>query len=289
MRRLLGLLLLAGLAGCEEPAPVPQPHYVVGEGYQMGGVWYYPREDFAYDHAGLAAVQHGDHAPLTADGEAFDPTALAAGHQTVQLPAIARVTNIENGRQILLRINDRGPAALGRILELTPRAAELLQATDGTRIRVQVLTVESRSLAEQLGGGQIAIVAAPREDVQAESLAPPSGAAGSGGIAPATGAQAAQAEGPVTPLLQRMPEEVTQTFALPGALYVDAGHFGRAEYANRLSAQFAGLPVTVQRQINGRTQNYRVVVGPFADVPAADAALDQVVRAGVTDARIVVE
>ena len=181
MRRLLGLLLLAGLAGCEEPAPVPQPHYVVGEGYQMGGVWYYPREDFAYDHAGLAAVQHGDHAPLTADGEAFDPT------------AIARVTNIENGRQILLRINDRGPAALGRILELTPRAAELLQATDGTRIRVQVLTVESRSLAEQLGGGQIAIVAAPREDVQAESLAPPSGAAGSGGIAPATGAQAAQA------------------------------------------------------------------------------------------------
>ena len=95
-------------------------------------------------------MQHGDHAPLTADGEAFDPTALAAGHQTVQLPAIARVTNIENGRQILLRINDRGPAALGRILELTPRAAELLQATDGTRIRVQVLTVESRSLAEQL-------------------------------------------------------------------------------------------------------------------------------------------
>ena len=140
------------LAGCQRapPPPSPAPHYVLGQGWQGAqGVWFYPAERFTLDQTGLAEVDERGHAPLTANGEAYDPTALAAAHQTLQLPAIAMVTNLQTGRQILLRVNDRGPAAPGRILSLTPRAALLLGVgPDGVaQVRVQVQDLPSRQLA----------------------------------------------------------------------------------------------------------------------------------------------
>jgi rare lipoprotein A len=282
-------LVFLALLSCSAPeGPPPNPHYVVGVGYQAGGSWYYPREDFAYDATGLAVVQAGAHASLTADGEAFDATALAAGHQTLQLPALAQVTNLENGYQIVLRINDRGPAERGRVIELTPRAAELLRARDGTKVRVAVMTAESRRMVEQLGGGQIEIEAAPREGVSAETLAPPAGASGSEGIA----AHAAVSEAPAeasAPALPRLPEAIVAVPVAAGSLYVDAGHFGRVDYANQLRARLAGLPVAIERTGSRYGVSYRVLVGPLANVASADRTLDQVVHAGVTDARIVVE
>ena len=100
--------------------------YVLGAPYQMGGVWYYPQESYKSVQTGLAAIADDRHPAVTANGEAYDPTVLAAGHQTLQLPAIARVVNLENGLAVTLRINDRGPARPHRLLEFTPRAASLL-------------------------------------------------------------------------------------------------------------------------------------------------------------------
>ena len=100
---------------------------MLGAPYQAGGVWYYPRESYEGQETGLATVYPSGHAELTADGEVFDQTALAAAHQTLQLPAIARLTNLENGRQVLVRINDRGPATPHRLIEVTRRTATLLR------------------------------------------------------------------------------------------------------------------------------------------------------------------
>ena len=113
-------LLLAGLVvlgGCvrRPPAPADAVHYVVGAGYKAGNTWFYPREDFHYDATGLATIAD-DARGVTADGEVRDPTAMTAAHQTLQLPAILRVTNLETGLQALVRVNDRGPASPGRIL-----------------------------------------------------------------------------------------------------------------------------------------------------------------------------
>ena len=104
------------------PPPAPSVHYVVGTGYQMGGVWYYPFENFGFDQTGIAAVKTGPYGPLTTDGEPDDPTAMVAAMQTLQLPSILRVTNLSNGRQVLVRANDRGPANPGRLIALSPRA-----------------------------------------------------------------------------------------------------------------------------------------------------------------------
>ncbi len=119
------------------------------------------------------------HAPLTADGEAFDETALAAAHQTSQLPAIVRVTNLENGLQTVVRLNDRGPATPHRLIEVTRGVATLLHfgRDDGVRVRVQVLPAESHAAVDAVPGAPtLDIAAAPVGAVQQTDLPPPGGA-----------------------------------------------------------------------------------------------------------------
>ncbi|HEY0185261.1 MAG TPA: hypothetical protein VGC09_20875, partial [Rhodopila sp.] len=94
-------MLLAPLAsGCTPAAMQPDPHYALGKPYQAGAFWYYPREAYDLDETGLATVAKGSAPRLTTDGEVFDQSVLAAAHPTLQLPAIARLTNLENGREV---------------------------------------------------------------------------------------------------------------------------------------------------------------------------------------------
>lgn len=286
--------LLAGallLPGCMKrpPAPAKAARYVVGGAYQAGGVWRYPREEFRLDATGLAAVLP-DRAGLTADGEAFDGTAMAAAHPTLQLPAIALVTNLENGLQLRVRVNDRGPDSPARLVGLTRGAAARLGiAPSGAgRVRVQVEDGPSQALRDQLGGGGVMVAAAPRGAVASEVLAPPSGVAQSArgrAVRAPSPSSAAPAQDQVA---DRLPDAVTQVAASPGHLWVRAGEFGRRQYADQVRARIGGL-AAVDAVREGRAEAFRVRAGPFGDVAAADNALDQAVRAGVTDAHIVVE
>jgi rare lipoprotein A len=99
----------------------------VGRPYQVRGQWYRPKEDPNYRSTGLASW-YGDafHGRLTANGEVYDKTHLTAAHPTMPLPSYARVTNKTNGTSVIVRVNDRGPFAKGRVIDLSQRAAELL-------------------------------------------------------------------------------------------------------------------------------------------------------------------
>ncbi|WP_349366981.1 MAG: septal ring lytic transglycosylase RlpA family protein [Nitratireductor rhodophyticola] len=101
--------------------------YQVGKPYQIKGKWYRPKEDPDYEKIG-AASWYGDafHGRLTANGEIYDMTHLTAAHPTMPLPSYARVTNMDNGNSVLVRVNDRGPFAHNRIIDLSKRAAQLL-------------------------------------------------------------------------------------------------------------------------------------------------------------------
>jgi rare lipoprotein A len=292
VRAIGGCLALTALAGCmNRPAAVPHPHYVLGAPYQAAGVWHYPRESYDLDETGLAQVIAAGHPALTSDGEAFDQTAMAAAHATLQLPAIARVTNLETGRAVLVRINDRGSGSPRRLIELTRRAAFLLgMANNGVaRVRVQVLPGPSHDAADAMPDApHLNVAAAPRGAVETAELPPPPGARSGQGYALAR-AQAAGPDPIVAAMPLRLPETVTQGPVVPGRLWVRLDTFEEYQYAAVLRARVAGLGPHITQVTDGRTLLFRVEVGPLDDVRQADAILDGALAAGIPDAQIVVE
>ncbi len=293
-RAAMALAAILALSSCgpfgrKPQAPTPA-HYTLGSAYQMGGVWYYPKDQTEYDASGLAAVIPAA-GGVTADGERSDSAALAASHHTLQLPAIARVTNLENGKQVLVRVNDRGPIDPGRLLGLTRHSADLLGARDGTQIRVELDPAMTRALTDQVGGGpKLELAAAPRSSVVAESLAPPPGVGLSNrGRSVPIVATSVAASAPTLLVPDRLPDQVSQANPAPRSIFLRASEFGRIDYANRVAAQLTGLNPIVEHVHDGRSTRYRVRAGPFPTVAAADAALDQARRAGVIDSHLVVE
>jgi rare lipoprotein A len=131
-----------------------QGYYKIGRPYQIDGVWYYPREDWRYDETGTASW-YGEqfHGRYTADGEIFNLNELTAAHRTLPMPVVVRVTNLENGRSMKLRVNDRGPYARGRVIDVSRRAAQLLgfEGQGTTRVRVQIDVPDSIEVASAAG------------------------------------------------------------------------------------------------------------------------------------------
>ena len=283
---------LLAIVGCAQPAP----RHVVGDPYRMGGIWSYPKEDYALSETGLAEVMALPAlGGLTANGEALTAQGLTASHRTLQLPAIIRVTNLENGRSMLLRVNDRGPEKPGRILGVSPRAGALLGMAPGRAAQVAlVVDVEnSRAAAEGLTGQApppIAIAAAPRAAVMREDLAPLPGTreAPLREVQPLpTAAPVQEVAAPARTAITALPEAVTQGVPRPGRLFVDAGQFFRRDSAERVAARLPGA--RINQQGSGRSAVFRVALGPFADVAGADLALERTLASGVSGARIIVE
>src|SRR5688572_5625015 len=122
------LIVLAALAlaGCGS-TPSPSPHFKIGSPYRINGNWYYPEQVSAYEATGIASWYGASyHNRLTANGELYDMYALSAAHPTLQLPSVVQVTNLENGRRLVLRVNDRGPFVKNRLIDLSWAAAREL-------------------------------------------------------------------------------------------------------------------------------------------------------------------
>lgn len=283
-----GSALLA-LAGCVPNAPAPHPHVELGAPYQAGGVWFYPHDSATVTETGIARVDPPGHPGLTADGEAYDPAAMAAAHQTLRLPAIGWVTNLANGRQVEVRINDRGPASVHQFLSLTPRAAALLGIPRNGVAPVRLTLDEAATEAARaaLPGGKLAIAAAPVAGVQSVALAPLAGSRVQANAPVGQAAPAGAAAAPSAPL--RLAETVRQVPVRPYRFAVRLGSFSSYGPARMQSARVIWLHPSIRTVQEGRSQSYRVMLGPFTRLADADAALDAARHAGAGDARIVVD
>jgi rare lipoprotein A len=284
----------------EEPLPVTgQPIYKIGEPYQVAGIWYYPREQPDYDETGIASW-YGEqfHGRLTANGEIFDRNQISAAHPTLPMPVNARVTNLENGRSLVVRINDRGPFVNGRIIDLSEHAAQLLGYYEQGTARVRVTFLGRAELygADTLLAGEgtppeiaTAVPAAPTTVIASGELAPVQGA----GVAPDRPVEALPQQAPAAPIDVNLPSVDGQVTAVPvppaTAIYVQAGAFEDFMNAARIAARlaFAGAQIS-QTERDGRPL-YRVRMGPFQDVGVADAVLAQVQATGHNDVGIVVD
>ena len=239
-----------------EPPPV-EGSYKVGNPYEINGIWYTPKVDPNYDATGIASWYGRDfHGRLTANGEVYDMYAVSAAHTTLPLPTWVRVTNLDNGRSLELRINDRGPFVDNRIIDVSFRAAQLLGFSEQglARTRVQVLRGPAGAVAE---------VGQPRAGVP-DAVAPVARRAG-------------------VPRLALLDPP-------PTVLYVQAGAFDSSEAANRLRRELEPLGrVTVTAIDAGNRRFHLVRVGPLASVRIADETLQLVHARGHPEARIVVE
>ncbi|MDG1436710.1 MAG: septal ring lytic transglycosylase RlpA family protein [Rickettsiaceae bacterium] len=131
-------------------------HYKVGEKYKIKNQTYKPKEVTRYTKTGVASWygdRYGFHGNTTANGDLFNKNLLTAAHRTLQLPSLVKVKNLENNRSIIVLVNDRGPYANNREIDLSERAATILGMKEkGTaKVRVQYLHSESKKLLQTLG------------------------------------------------------------------------------------------------------------------------------------------
>jgi len=295
-------LVLAGCAG-KPPPPAPKPVYKVGQPYKVAGVWYYPREQPDYDETGLASWYGQDfHGKPTANGDIYDMNALTAAHKTLPMPVNVRVTNLENGRSIVLKVNDRGPFVNGRIIDVSRRGAQLLGFSGaGTApVRVQILD----------GGGAGGAFVAARPHTSAEektmvAAAPSSGVSSQvlpGSVVDTKAKSAPRGKAQSAPIeIGKEPAAVAESKAgaqvefrpVPASrnMYVQVGSFRERVNAERLRGRllraepgFQISPIIVEGK-----PFYRVRTGPLATVEIADATLARIIAAGQQGAQIVVD
>lgn len=272
-------------------APIQIGKYKVGRPYKVSGVWYYPSEDLNYDETGIASwYGPGFHGRKTANGERYNQHDLTAAHPTLPMPSLVRVTNLENGRSVDLRINDRGPFARSRIIDVSHRAAQLLgfEHKGTAKVRVRVLPEESRQLAAlargevlppapgTLPGGDVQLAQAPASSSSKGVQSPPAqtAAANSSGTAP---------KGMPDGLIHIEPPKEAN-------LFVQAGAFTDYQNASRLAAELQphGLVQIEPAAISGQSF-YRVRIGPVPSVDEADLLVARLISDGYTSSQVIVQ
>lgn len=280
--------------------------YKVGSPYTIDGATYSPREEFQRVETGVASwYGPGFHGKSTANGERYDQRDRTAAHRTLQLPSIVRVTNLDNGLSTVVRINDRGPYARNRVIDLSQAAAqELDMVRSGTaRVRIDQLAAESQIVKEvaQGGGGP-----AEQRDALAQSAGGRRGVPATGPVvmAAATAPQQVQAgwSSPPSPPVQAAPmggggPPTIATIAggagaapAAGGYYIQTGSFSTADNAERQRGAMRsyGMAEISQGSAGGRDV-YRVRLGPYTTPDAAGIVADRLKRSGYGDARVVAD
>ena len=218
---------------------------------------------------------------------------LTAAHRTLPMPSAVRVVNLTNGRSIILRVNDRGPFARSRIIDLSRRAAQLLgfQRQGTARVRVEIIADESRQLklaaiagklpqSERITGQAVAkqsVQSRPLAGNQTASVERLDGNAGRDVLRP-------------SPLADKGRVVETVAPSVESKLFVQAGAYADFANASRVRTQLSRFgPAWVTKAQIGRRNFYRVRVGPLQTVENADAVLAQLMTSGFPKARIVVD
>jgi rare lipoprotein A len=262
------LSLLAACAGGARPevgaiSVVTDPAPIVSgtmRPYQIRGRWYRPEEQPRYDETGMASW-YGDqfHGRPTATGERFDMNALTAAHKTLPLPGLVEVTNLANGRRVVLRVNDRGPFVDNRIIDLSRGAADAL---DLRRAGVGEVRVRYLGRAPRVGGGttlQYAATRTPPPEPALPSAVPYTQPAFVPPVAPAPGPPAG------------------------AGLWVQAGSWADARQARQAADRLGGA-ATVEEASPGQ---FRVLVGPWPDAGTAERSRRAVISRGYPEAMMI--
>jgi len=262
-RKAIVIIFCLGVAACgstkrtHEASGPPNPVYKVGKPYKISGKTYYPAADPHYDRVGLASWYGKKfHGRKTANGDVFNMNDLTAAHTTLPMPSYVRVTNVENGRWLVLLVNDRGPFVGNRIIDVSRRAAQLLgfEKKGVTKVRIQAVNGPQNILPKQ-------IMAKNTPPVVAQ------------------------------PVVQMAQNENISDDPIEGAeIYVQIGAYADQKNAEKVVDAIDHISDTKIEEVDINGQNlYRVRIGPQPTVELAEIILGRILSLGHNTARIIMD
>ncbi len=236
-------------------------HYKVGNPYKVGGIWYTPEVDTSYDKTGVASWYGADFdGKLTSNGEMFDKDVISAAHKTLPLPSVVRVTNLENRKSMLIRVNDRGPYVNNRIIDLSEAAAKKLGVYQkGTaKVRVQFDNDATNKMFAH----------SSHKDYKRPKSHVGHGTAGHIKIA--------------------KKKNIPKRKDASRGLFVQSGAYSKYETAKKVAEDLKSISRVVIQEVKINNKNiFRVRMGPFSDEKDADVADSKANMLGYKDAIIV--
>ena len=253
------------------------PTYKVGNPYKINGKWYYPAIDYEYDEVGYASwYGPGFHGKKTANGEIFNQNKISAAHRTLPLPSIVKVTNLENGKVLsFVRVNDRGPFARNRIIDLSKEAAKELGFVNKgvTKVRVEILEDESRKFSNELIQSTKKAKSAKVQNIEKKNLTPPVDDFNNEDKENKT---------------KKVKNETDENFVLKdNNIAIQVGAFTDHRNAKSLIDKLSEFKAYIKREFVENKYIYRVRIGPLKNINLANELQEKLFRLGYTSSHLV--
>ena len=250
------------------------PMYKVGNPYKINGKWYYPAIDYNYNEVGIASwYGPGFHGKKTANGEVFDQNKISAAHKTLPMPSIVKVTNLDNGKVLEnIRVNDRGPFAGNRIIDLSKKAAQELGFVNSgvAKVRVEIMENESRIYASKNSKKN--------------------------SVRKANKAKVEKVQRKVIPSEkdEQNSDEVSKNSTEDNLILKDkpviiqVGAFGDHRNAKSLTEKLSEFKAYIERKFIDNKNLYRVRIGPLSNLDLAKSIKSKLFELGHTSSHLVV-
>ena len=250
------------------------PMYKVGNPYKINGKWYYPAIDYNYNEVGIASwYGPGFHGKKTANGEVFDQNKISAAHKTLPMPSIVKVTNLDNGKVLEnIRVNDRGPFAGNRIIDLSKKAAQELGFVNFgvAKVRVEIMENESRIYASKNSKKN--------------------------SVRKANKAKVEKVQRKVIPSEEdeQNSDEVSKNSTEDNSILKDkpviiqVGAFGDHRNAKSLTEKLSEFKAYIERKFIDNKYLYRVRIGPLSNLDLAKSIKSKLFELGHTSSHLVV-
>ena len=259
--------------------------YKIEKPYEVNGVWYFPAENYSYSEKGMASwyMPANSQSAKTANGEQYIATEMSARHKTLPLPSIVKITNLDNNKSIIARVNDRGPMDNNRLIDVSQKAAQELDfpVTGTTPVLVEVLPQESQEIRDALLAAGRVYTDSDQLIQQDLSIVPPM---------PVPEERTVVTNEPIyvnsEPVYQNKTQTETKTVPA-GSFYIQLGAYGDAQNAAKAKQVASSLtPVTVTQKVQGGRTLSVVKAGPYATRSEAEQALKSLKQSGYRDAYI---
>ena len=251
-----------------------EPIYKVGNPYKINGKWYYPAVDYQYDEVGIASwYGPGFHGKTTANGEVFDQNKISAAHRTLPMPSVVKVTNLENGLVLdKVRINDRGPFARNRIIDLSKKAAEELGFIKNgvAKVRVEILEDESRKYVSTDQKNNYVAEAAEVTEISKKNLL-------------------SSSELKEKVVEKKTEESLENSILTNKELLIQVGAFTDHRNAKTLTEKLSEFKAYINRVFINNKYLYRVRIGPIYNLDLANDMKRKLFELGYTSSHLVMK